>query len=144
MYNTNVFAKTNAAAEADVRLATVVRQAAEHAMNKKRHSMEEITAKLTRADELAAQGKPQREIARAIGISVMTYHRWRKANAGAIHSSPVTLVPATDRPRRSGSTSELELENLRLRRLVTDLLLEKMRLEEAVPEPQHEPRAPRR
>ncbi|MET4151021.1 transcriptional regulator with XRE-family HTH domain [Bradyrhizobium sp. RT9b] len=43
----------------------------------KRHASEEISAKLAQAKELAAEGKTQREISKALGISIMTYHRWR-------------------------------------------------------------------
>jgi putative transposase len=77
---------------------------------KKRHSRAEIATKLAQANELATQGKLQGEIAHTLGVSVMTLHRWHKAD---------------DR------IAELQLENSRLRRLVTDLLLEKIRLEEA-------------
>ncbi len=48
---------------------------------KKRHSAAEIAAKLSQAAELATQGRNQIEIAEALGISVMTFHRWRKAMA---------------------------------------------------------------
>ena len=47
----------------------------------KRHSKVEIATKLAQADDLARQGKPQSEIARTLGVSVMTLHRWRKASA---------------------------------------------------------------
>ena len=46
---------------------------------KKRHSRAEIATKLAQANKLATQGKLQSEIARAVGVSVMTLHRWRKA-----------------------------------------------------------------
>ena len=41
----------------------------------KRHSKVEIATKLAQADDLARQGKPQSEIARTLGVSVMTLHR---------------------------------------------------------------------
>jgi transposase-like protein len=88
---------------------------------KKRHSNMEISTKLAHANDLATQGKLQSEIARALGVSVMTLHRWRTREA----SEP-------DRTRGRGDRiAELELENSQLRRLVTDLLLEKIKLEEA-------------
>jgi putative transposase len=100
---------------------------------KKRHSRVEITTKLAQATDLATQGKSQREIAHTLGVSVMTLHRWRKVPPG-----PQTVFVATHeagQPNRLHSggdrIAELQLENLRLRRLVTDLLLEKIRLEEA-------------
>jgi putative transposase len=89
---------------------------------KKRHSRAQIATKLAQANELATQGKLQSEIARTLGISVMTLHRWRQA--------PGASEP--DRTRGGGGRiAELQLENSRLRRLVTDLLLEKIKLEEA-------------
>ena len=101
--------------------------------SKKRHSTEEIVAKLAQADELATQGKLQGEIARTLGVSVMTLHRWRKTPPEPRHASLATHE--TSQPERMRTAAdriaELQLENSRLRRLVTDLLLEKMKLEEA-------------
>src|SRR5919204_6694957 len=97
---------------------------------KKRHSRVEIASKLTQANYLATQGKLQSEIARSLGVSVMTLHRWRR--------TPPAPQPAHEAGQpdwtRSGDDriAELQLENSRLRRLVTDLLLEKVKLEEAL------------
>jgi hypothetical protein len=100
---------------------------------KKKHSRVEIASKLTQATDLATQGKLQSEIARTLGVSIMTLYRWRKAPPG-----PRPALVATheaghpDGMRRGGDRiAELQLENSRLRRLVTDLLLEKIKLEEA-------------
>jgi putative transposase len=98
---------------------------------KKRHSRVEIATKLAQANELATQGKLQSEIARTLGVSVMTLHRWRKAPPGhqpALVATPEAREP--DRTRGADGIAELQLENSRLRRLVTDLLLEKVKLEE--------------
>ena len=85
--------------------------------------------KLAQANELATQGKLQGEIARTLDVSVMTLHRWRKAAPGP---QPAHEVGQPDGPRgQRDRIAELQLENSRLRRLVTDLLLEKIRLEEA-------------
>ena len=46
---------------------------------KKRHNAAEIATKMGKADILIREGQTQSEIARALGISVMTFHRWRKA-----------------------------------------------------------------
>jgi hypothetical protein len=46
----------------------------------KRHSRVEVATKLAQATDLARQGKLQSEIARTLGVSVMTLHRWRKAD----------------------------------------------------------------
>jgi transposase-like protein len=50
---------------------------------KKKHSKAEIAAKLVQADDLATQGMLQREIARTLGVSPMTLHRWRKIRPDA-------------------------------------------------------------
>ena len=100
---------------------------------KKKHSRAEIATKLAQANDLATQGKLQSEIARTLGVSVMTLHRWRKAPPGL---QPALVAPheasRPDRTRGGGDQiAELQLENSRLRRLVTDLLLEKIKIEEA-------------
>ena len=105
----------------------------------KRHASGEITAKLAQANELAAKGKTQREISKALGVSVMTFHRWKKMlnsaeevdrytmrGESAIKPSAPTDVSSTERIRR------LELENSQLRRLITDMLLDKLKLEQAL------------
>jgi hypothetical protein len=95
---------------------------------RKRHSRAEIASKLAQANGLATQGRLQSEIARALGVSVMTLHRWRKAPPG---SHPVHEADQAAGMRDLGDRiAELQLENSRLRRLVTDLLLEKVKLEE--------------
>jgi hypothetical protein len=107
-------------------------------VKRKRHSAPEIVAKLRRADELAAEGMLQSDIARALGVSVMTYHRWR---AGRMSHEAAKSAPSERRvaPKakdnlgnsdQSARLEELRLENARLRRLLTDLLLEKAKLEE--------------
>jgi putative transposase len=106
-------------------------------MKKKRHSHKEIAAKLRQAESMAAEGKRQSEIVRALRISAMTYHRWRKAYRAPARAPVPAVIEAehdgaVPAGRQSTRAQELELENLRLRRLVTDLLLEKIRLEEAL------------
>jgi len=97
--------------------------------SKRWHGDAEIAAKLEQAKQLAAEGKTQSEIARILGISIMTYHRWRNARRGVV----VTSASAAERPKPADGLSavaELQLENSRLRRLVTDLLLERIELQE--------------
>jgi transposase-like protein len=53
------------------------------AMPKQKKSRAEIAKKLAQANRLARQGKLQSEIARTLGVSVMTLHRWRTALLGA-------------------------------------------------------------
>jgi putative transposase len=105
----------------------------------KKHSHEEITLKLVQADELARAGNSQVEICKALGVSVMTLHRWRKlplgkdeaqtSNRREAGTSVRTNLPTMDEMHRV--LEELTVENQRLRKLVTDLMLEKMSLEEA-------------
>jgi putative transposase len=100
---------------------------------KKKHSRAEIATKLAQANDLATQGKLQSEIARTLGVSIMTLHRWRRAPPGL---QPALVAPheasRPDRTRGGGDQiAELQLENSRLRRLLTDLLLEKIKIEEA-------------
>jgi putative transposase len=100
---------------------------------KAKHSQAEIANKLAQAGELAAQGKQQSEIARTLGVSVMTLHRWRKTSLTPRAASPsLNEAPQFDQASRGSRVSELQLENSLLRRLVTDLLLDKMKLEEAL------------
>jgi transposase len=110
-------------------------------MMKKRHSPDEIAAKLRQAEAWSAQGKLHGDIAKGLGVSLMTYHRWRKArpepDAAALPPPPagrkMAAVPATPGDG-AAYIAELRLENSRLRRLVTDLLLEKVQLEEVLQE----------
>jgi putative transposase len=103
----------------------------------KRHASGEIAAKLAQANELVAKGKTQREISKALGVSIMTYHRWKKMTGGEADSVEITrrddpeLQPLTSSAIDSVEMiKRLELENSRLRRLVTDMLLDKLKLEE--------------
>jgi hypothetical protein len=86
------------------------------------------------------RGQRQCDIARALGVSIMTYHRWRKARpdimAGAMNG--VRREVASRRPPGQAEAGdiirldELRTENELLRRLVATLVLQKVRLEEAV------------
>jgi hypothetical protein len=102
----------------------------------KKHASDEIAAKLAQANEMAAKGKNQREISKALGVSVMTYHRWKKLRNPAEFSQSahggLDLRPDLSGARGPDAMRQLELENSRLRRLVTDLLLEKVKLEEEI------------
>lgn len=107
---------------------------------RQRHTAAEIATKLALAEEMAAKGHLHGNIARSLGISVMTYHRWRKARRlpnGAAHPGTTAGTTAETREPETLAAAEqmidireLRLENLRLRRLVTDLLLEKDKLQE--------------
>jgi hypothetical protein len=100
----------------------------------KRHDIQEITSMLRRADDMIAEGKSQKDACSSLGISVMTFHRWRKL--AAVAESPARIVPeeqdhGSDAENRS-QIEDLKLENQRLRRIVGDLLLEKMKVQEAL------------
>lgn len=103
---------------------------------RQRHTPSEVATKLAMADEMAAQGRLHGDIAKSLSISVMTYHRWRKARRLAHPAAKLAAAaaPMDDLPEREqmNQIRELRLENLRLRRLVTDLLLEKDKLEEGL------------
>ncbi len=87
-------------------------------MARKRHKPEENVAKLRQADVLISQGKSVVNAVRAIGVTEVTYYRWRQEFGGL----------KTDQAKRM---KELEAENTRLRRAVSDLTLDKMILAEA-------------
>ena len=84
----------------------------------KRHKPEEIVAKLRQVDVLTSQGQSVADAVRAIGVTEVTYYRWRQEYGG----------PKTNQVRRM---KELELENRRLRKAVADLTLDKLILAEA-------------
>lgn len=87
-------------------------------MRQKKHKPEEIVAKLRQVDVLLSQGRTVGEAVRTIGVTQFTYHRWRK-EFGGLKSDQVKRL------------KELEKENERLRKAVSDLTLEKLILREA-------------
>ena len=87
-------------------------------MPQKRYRPEEIIAKLREAEVLLGQGHKVPEVVKAIGISEVTYYRWRKEYGGMDVSQAKRL-------------KELEQENARLRQAVSDLTLDKLILKEA-------------
>jgi len=84
----------------------------------KRLTSEVIVARLRQVEVLNSQGKTVAEAVRAIGVTEVTYYRWRKEYGGL----------KGDQVKR---LKELEAENARLRRAVSDLTLDKMILAEA-------------
>lgn len=84
----------------------------------KRHTGEEIVAKLRQVEVLSSQGRSIAEAIRAIGVTEVTYYRWRNEYGGL----------KGDQVKR---LKELEAENARLRRAVSDLTLDKQILREA-------------
>jgi putative transposase len=103
----------------------------------RRHSTDEISSKVKQAEELMARGQSQAQACKVLGVSVMTFHRWRKQEAARGHHPNGTVTELAARsdyrdgiPHGHNRIDELRLENERLRRIVTDLLLEKMKIEE--------------
>ena len=87
-------------------------------MARRRHKPEEIVAKLRQVDVLTAQGQSIAEAVKTIAVTETTYFRWR-AEYGGMKSDQVKRL------------KELETENTRLRRAVSDLTLDKLILQEA-------------
>ena len=87
-------------------------------MAKKRHKPEEIVAKLRQVDVLTSQGMPIVDAIRSIGVTEVTYYRWR-SEYGGLKSDQVKRL------------KDLETENARLRKAISDLTLDKLILQEA-------------
>jgi len=87
-------------------------------MARKRYKPEEVIAKLREAEVLLSQGQTTGQAVRSLGITEQTYYRWRKEFGGL----------KVDQARRM---KDLEKENARLRKAVSDLTLDKLILEEA-------------
>lgn len=87
-------------------------------MPRKKYSAEEIVTKLRQVDVLSSRGKSVAEAIRSIGVTEVTYYRCR-SEYGGLKGDQVKRL------------KELETENARLRRAISDLTLDKMILAEA-------------
>ena len=87
-------------------------------MPRKRYKPEEIVAKLRQVDVLTSQGQSVPDAIRSIGVSEVTYYRWRQ-EYGGLKTEQIKRLKA------------LETENGRLRKAVCDLTLDKLILQEA-------------
>ena len=87
-------------------------------MIKKGYTPEQVINKLREAEVLLSQGATVGEICRKIGVTDVTYYRWRKEYGGM----------RVDQARR---LKDLEEENTRLKKLVADLSLDNAILKEA-------------
>ena len=85
---------------------------------KKGHTPAEIVAKLRQVEGLVSQRRSAADAIRAIGVTEVTYYRWRR-EFGGLKGDQVKRL------------KELEAENARLRRAVSDLTLDKQILAEA-------------
>ena len=86
-------------------------------MSRKRYTPEQIIAKLREAEVRLSQGESVGVICRSLGISEQSYYRWRREYGGL----------KVDQAKR---LKQLEKENTRLRRAVSDLTLDKLILQE--------------
>ena len=84
-------------------------------MKKKRFSVEQITAVLKQAEAGATVG----DLCRQVGISEQTFYRWKKAYGGML-------------PSEARELKQLRDENTRLKRVVADLTLDKVMLQDVV------------
>ena len=82
-------------------------------MPSKKHKPEEIIGKLREVEIVLAQGASTAEACRRIAVSEQTYYRWRKEYGGL----------KTDQARRM---KDLEKENQRLRRAISDTAIARM------------------
>ncbi len=88
-------------------------------MARKRYTTEQIIGLLREAEVRASQGEPVGLICRGLGISEQSYYRWRKAYGGL----------KLDQAKRF---KDLERENERLKKAVSELTLDKLILKEAL------------
>ncbi len=86
-------------------------------MGRKRHTAEQIIAKLREAEIELARGQTTVDVVRKLGITEQTYYRWRKEYGGL----------RVDQARR---LKDLERENGRLKKLVADQALDNAILKE--------------
>ena len=84
----------------------------------KKHKPEEVVAKLRQVDVLTSQGASIADATRSIGVTEVTYYRWRN-EYGGLKSDQVKRL------------KDLETENARLRKAISDLTLDKLILQEA-------------
>ena len=76
-------------------------------MKKNRHTPEQIIRKLREAEAKLAGGASIPEVARELGVSEVTFHRWRNRYGGM-------------RPDSTKRLRELEKENARLKKIVAE------------------------
>ena len=86
-------------------------------MSRRRHTPEQVVRKLREADRLLGEGMELPEVWKQLEVSEATYHRWRTQFGG---------MKADDVKR----LKELEVENLKLKRIVADQVLEVQALKE--------------
>lgn len=85
---------------------------------RKRHSPEQIVARLREAEALLASGQSIAQVCQKLSVSEQTFYRWRNEYGGMKADGVKRL-------------KELEEENRRLKKAVADLTLDKQILKEA-------------
>ena len=88
-------------------------------MSRKRYTPEQFIGMLGEAEVSLSQGQTVGQVCRILGVSEQSYYRWRKKYGGL----------RIDQAKR---LKDLEKENGRLRRAVSDLTLDKLFLKEAL------------
>ena len=88
-------------------------------MSRKPYAAEHVINILREAEVLISQGQTTGDVCRGLGISEQSYYRWRKEYGGL----------RTDQAKR---LKDLEKENGRLRKAISDLTLDKLILKEAL------------
>lgn len=86
-------------------------------MKRKRHTPEQIIAKLREAEAMLGAGKTVGQVVQHLGVSEQTFSRWRNQYGGMKSGEAKRL-------------KELEQENARLKRAVADLTLDNQMLKE--------------
>lgn len=87
-------------------------------MKKTRHTPEQIIGKIREAEVSLSQGRTVAQACKQIEVTEQTYYRWRKEYGGL-------------KVAQAKRFKELEKENSRLRKAVSDLTLDKLILQEA-------------
>jgi transposase len=87
-------------------------------MKQQRHSVDQIIAKLRRADVELGKGQKVPEVCKLLAITEQTYYRWRQKYGG--------MAPAMAKQLKA-----LEQENMRLKKLVANQALDMEILREA-------------
>ena len=87
-------------------------------MSRKQFAIEQSITKLREAEVSLSKGATMAVVCRSLGVTEQTYYRWRKLYGGM-------------RKDQAKRLKELEQENARLRKAVSDLTLDKLILQEA-------------
>ena len=88
-------------------------------MSCKRYTPEQIISMLREAEVALSQGQTVGQVCRVLGVSEQSYYRWRREYGGL----------KIDQAKR---LKDLSKENVRLRRAISDLTLDKLILKEAL------------